>query len=435
MRTDSRSVGWLGKERTLMARRFGGFGGLLVLGVALALVGVACGEDEPAAPPETVVVTSIVEVEVEVPGETVTEIVEVEVPGETITVTSIVTEVVTEVVTETVEVEVTAPPAPPPPLSESKVRWAGFGGMSELLFFVAEDAGFFAAEGLELERIELGGGVDLFSALASGSVAFTQLGTQHGIRAVTRGLDFRGIYGFSHGSNEFGVISPEAAAAAGITQDSTIDEKFAALVGLTIGTGRPGSTTTTLAIGAMEQRGIDTTADVELVPLGRGSALLPAFQAREIDAFFWIPPETQIAALEPGAVTIDFRVLSELEAVNWASYFTTDSYILEHPDTVQAFLRAVLNAREWALANEGDARAIARARFPDLEQAAFDASFQIDYDSLKPSILFSEDGFEKGRYILNIGKPEEEHNTTLMTAVVTNELVIQAATDIGIDIK
>ena len=416
-----------------MARRIGGFRGLLILGVAFALVAVACGGDDTStAPPETVVVTSIVEVEV--PGETVTEIVEVEVPGETITVTSIVTETVTEVVTETVEVEVTAPPPPPVPLSEAKVRWAGFGGMAELLFFVAEDAGFFEAEGLELERIELGGGVDLFSALASGSVAFTQLGTQHGIRAVTRGLDFRGIFGFSHGPNEFGVISPEAAAAAGITQDSTIDEKFEALRGLKIGTGRPGSTTTTLAIGAMEQRGIDTSSEVELVPLGRGSALLPAFQAREIDAFFWIPPETQIAALEPGAVTIDFRVLPELEAVNWASYFTTDSYILEHPDTVQAFLRAVLNAREWALANEDDAREIARARFPDLEEAAFASSFQIDYDSLKPSILFSEDGFEKGRYILNLGLPADDPNTTLMTAVVTNELVIQAATELGIPI-
>ena len=416
-----------------MTRRTRGFRGLLILGVVFALAAGACGDDAPA--PAPVVVTSIVEVEVEVevevPGETITSIVEVEVevevPGETITVTSIVT--------ETVEVEVTAPPPPPVPLSESKVRWAGFGGMAELLFFVAEDGGFFEAEGLELERIELGGGVDLFSALASGSVAFTQLGTQHGIRAVTRGLDFRGIFGFSHGSNEFGVISPEAAAAAGITQDSTIDEKFEALRGLKIGTGRPGSTTTTLAIGAMEQRGIDTAADVELVPLGRGSAMLPAFQAREIDAFFWIPPETQIAALEPGAVTIDFRVLPELADVNWASYFTTDNYILEHPDTVQAFLRAVLNAREWALANEADAREVARARFPDLEESAFAASFQIDYDSLKPSILFSEDGFEKGRYILNLGLPADEPNTTLMSAVATNELVIQAATELGLEIK
>ena len=417
-----------------MTRRTRGFRGLLILGVAFALAAAACGgDDAPTAAPAPVTVTSIVEVEVEVevPGETVTSIVEVEVPGETVTVTSIVT----EIVTETVEVQVTAPPPPPVPLSESKVRWAGFGGMAELLFFIAEDGGFFEAEGLELERIELGGGVDLFTALASGSVAFTQLGTQHGIRAVTRGLDFRGIYGFSHGSNEFGVISPEAAAAAGITQDSTIDEKFEALRGLKIGTGRPGSTTTTLAIGSMEQRGIDTTADVELIPLGSGGALLPAFQAREIDAFFWIPPETQIAALEPGAVTIDFRVLPELAGVNWASYFTTDNYILEHPDTVQAFLSAVLNAREWALANEADALEIARARFPDLDESAFVASFQIDYDSLKSSILFSEDGFEKGRYILNLGLPADEPNTTLMSAVVTNELVIQAATELGLPIE
>jgi NitT/TauT family transport system substrate-binding protein len=387
---------------------------LLVLGVVFALAAAACGDDDTPAPPESVVVTSIVEVEV---------------PGETVTVTSIVTQ------TSIVEVQVTAPPEPMAPLSEDKVRWAGFGGMAELLFFIAQDGGFFEAEGLEVERIELGGGVDLFTALASGSVAFTQLGTQHGIRSVTRGLDFRGIYGFSHGSNEFGVISPEAAAAAGITQNSTIDEKFEALRGLKIGTGRPGSTTTTLAIGAMEQRGIDTTADVELVPLGSGGALLPAFQAGEIDAFFWIPPETQIAAAEEGAVTIDFRLLDELAGVNWASYFTTDNYILEHPDTVQAFLRSVLSAREWALANEAAALDIARARFPDLPEATLVASFQIDYDSLKPSILFSEDGFEKGRYILNLGLPADEPNTTLQSAVVTNGLVTQAANDLGIPVQ
>ena len=323
----------------------------------------------------------------------------------------------------------------PAPLSESTVRWAGFGGMAELLFFVADDAGHFAAEGLEVERIELGGGTNLFTALASGSVAFTQLGTQHGIKAVSRGLDFRGIYGFSHGPNEFGVISPEAAAAAGVTNDSTLAEKFEALRGLKIGTGRPGSTTTTLAIGAMEQRGIDTESDVELVPLGSGGALLPAFQAREIDAFFWIPPETQIAGAEAGAVMIDFRELDELADINWAGYMTTDSYIIEHPDTVRAFIRSVLSARRWALAHEAEALEIARGRFPDLDDAVLEQSFKIDFDSLKRSILWREDGFEQGRYILNLGLPADAPNGTLMSAVVTNEFVEEAAAELGIDIE
>ena len=322
----------------------------------------------------------------------------------------------------------------PAPLSESTVRWAGFGGMAELLFFVADDAGHFEAEGLEVERIELGGGTNLFSALASGSVAFTQLGTQHGIKAVSRGLDFRGIYGFSHGPNEFGVISPEAAAAAGITNDSTLAEKFEALRGLKIGTGRPGSTTTTLAIGAMEQRGINTESDVELVPLGSGGALLPAYQAREIDAFFWIPPETQIAGAEEGSVLIDFRELSELADINWAGYMTTDNYIIEHPDTVRAFIRSVLSARRWALAHEAEALDIARARFPDLDDNVVQQSFKIDFDSLKRSILWREDGFEQGRYILNLGLPADEPNTTLMSAVVTNKFVVEAAEELGIEI-
>jgi iron complex transport system substrate-binding protein len=68
---------------------------------ALALLVAACGDDAPVAtpvapPPETVVVTSIVEV----PGETVTEIV-------TETVTEVVTSIVTETVVVTSIVEVT----------------------------------------------------------------------------------------------------------------------------------------------------------------------------------------------------------------------------------------------------------------------------------------------------------------------------------------
>ena len=70
----------------------------------MALVAAACGSDEPAPAPETIVVTSIV-TETEVVTEVVTE-------TETVVVTSIVTEteVVTEVVTETVEVEVMVEP-------------------------------------------------------------------------------------------------------------------------------------------------------------------------------------------------------------------------------------------------------------------------------------------------------------------------------------
>ena len=70
---------------------------ILALMATLALVAAACGESEPAPPPETIVVTSIV-----TQTETITETV-TETEIETVTVTSIVTE--TETVTETVEVE------------------------------------------------------------------------------------------------------------------------------------------------------------------------------------------------------------------------------------------------------------------------------------------------------------------------------------------
>ena len=96
------------EEGGMRERRRSSMGRLVTALAAFVVLVAACGDDETPAPaaPQTVVVTSIVEV----PGETVTSIVEV--PGET--VVSIVTETITETITETVTsvVEVTATTVP-----------------------------------------------------------------------------------------------------------------------------------------------------------------------------------------------------------------------------------------------------------------------------------------------------------------------------------
>ena len=102
---------------------------------AFAMVAAACGDDDTPATPETVVVTSIVEV----PGETVT----VEVPGET--VTSIVEVLVTE---------------PPPPV-DPKADWP------QTLVF-----GFVPSQEVE----ELKDDVDAFAAVLSEALGIRVVG-------------------------------------------------------------------------------------------------------------------------------------------------------------------------------------------------------------------------------------------------------------------
>lgn len=102
---------------------------------AFAMVVAACGDDDTPATPETVVVTSIVEV----PGETVT----VEVPGET--------------VTSIVEVLVTEPPAPVDP----KADWP------QTLVF-----GFVPSQEVE----ELKDDVDAFAAVLSEALGIRVVG-------------------------------------------------------------------------------------------------------------------------------------------------------------------------------------------------------------------------------------------------------------------
>ena len=135
----------------------------------MALVAASCGDDDaPApptaapAPPQTVVVTSIVEI-----------------PGETVTVTSIVT--------ETRIVEVPAETAPPPPArttisvttlhlcSETHVGWA-----------VAKGA--FADQGIEVNLIETEGAVTGLAAILSGDADIATTNPAAAINAVNEGF-------------------------------------------------------------------------------------------------------------------------------------------------------------------------------------------------------------------------------------------------------
>jgi NitT/TauT family transport system substrate-binding protein len=249
-----------------------------------------------------------------------------------------------------------------PQLSQPTVRWAGVGGTYETILFVAQYQGWFKKEGLNVERVVATGGTAISAALASRSIEFASLGIQELALADDRKLGFVGLTNAAKGPTEFAVISNNVARAAGITATSSFADKMRALRGKTVGLGAPGSTTTTVALLTLRNYGLVPGKDVTTVNLGNGPALMSAYQQGRIDAFFWIPPLTHNA----DGVLADFRDAPMWNHVAWSGWATTSRFLAEHPDSVDAFLRAMVKAWNYTLKYPAAAAAIAAKALPQL---------------------------------------------------------------------
>jgi NitT/TauT family transport system substrate-binding protein len=317
-----------------------------------------------------------------------------------------------------------------PQLSQPTVRWAGVGGTYETILFVAQYEGWFKKEGLTVERVVATGGTAISAALASHSIEFASLGAQELALADDKKLGFVGLANHAKGPTEFAVISNDVAKAAGITATSSFADKMHALRGKTVGLGAPGSTTTTVGGLTLKNYGLVPGKDVTTVNLGSGPALFSAFSQGRIDAFFWIPPLTHNA----DGVLADFRQAQMWNGVNWAAWTTTTSFLSEHPDTVEAFLRAMIKAWNYTLKFPEAAAAIAARALPLLSTNPkdFKAALDADLQSWLGGLLFTPFGYQKALSIASnsSGRPV---NSTLATATDVRPL-LRASKQVGIGV-
>jgi NitT/TauT family transport system substrate-binding protein len=209
----------------------------------------------------------------------------------------------------------------------------------------ASAAGFYEDAGLEVEQIVTqGGGPDL-AALISGDVAFNTAAPTYQLDAIRRDRDVILIMNYINGMNQSFVLSKEAAEASGVAADAPIEERLAALKGMTLGITRPGAMTDKHIHFLLDKGGV-AAEDVEIVAIGGAQALLTALESGQIDGFaISLGPDR--TAVHRGAVMWvdnlrgDVAGLSPFPMVN---LYTTRSYAEENPEIVEKLVQATQRA-------------------------------------------------------------------------------------------
>jgi NitT/TauT family transport system substrate-binding protein len=214
--------------------------------------------------------------------------------------------------------------------------------------YVAKDDGLFEKAGLKINIVEVESGNDSIAALASGKAQFADVGFEdlaelrkEGDETVVMVHDILDRVTLTL------VMRTEVAKRKGVSATSPLQDRLRALRGLKIGITSPGAPTDTYMRYYLGSVGINPERDVQLVPLGGGSALLAALEKGQIDAYHLSPPTPYVAAQQGfGTVLIDGPKgeVPELDRFDYTAWATSREWASQNRTTATAFSQVLTTA-------------------------------------------------------------------------------------------
>ncbi len=230
-------------------------------------------------------------------------------------------------------------------LEKSKVSIA-VGGKASFYYLpltIAEQLGYFKAEGLELEISDFSGGARALQAVVGGSADVVSGAYEHTINLQGKSQYFRA----------FVMQGRAPQIALGVSIKAMPQYKSVAdLKGKRIGVSAPGSSTNMVANLVLSRAGLKA-ADVSFIGVGTAAGALAALRSGQIDAMCNIDPVMTMLE-QKGDVKIisDTRTLKGTVEVfggpmpSGCLYAPTE-FVQKHPNTCQALTNAIVHGLKW----------------------------------------------------------------------------------------
>jgi ABC-type nitrate/sulfonate/bicarbonate transport system substrate-binding protein len=206
---------------------------------------------------------------------------------------------------------------------------AGYSAISghHSILWIAHEAGLFEKNGLKVEMVLIRSGTTHAQALVAGGTQISQLAGTSGLAAGVAGADiaFVSMYLNTAPFIIYGNVS-----------------KIADLKGKAIGVTRYGSTTDISARFALRKFGLQPEKDVALVQLEDYPGILGGIKSGRIAAGVFAPPFTDHAQ------GLGYKAIVNVAELGlefpFAGLAAKKTYLREHADIVQRFLRAHIEA-------------------------------------------------------------------------------------------
>jgi NitT/TauT family transport system substrate-binding protein len=228
----------------------------------------------------------------------------------------------------------------------------GVGGKTLFYYLpltIAEQKGYFKAEGLEVEIQDFPGGARALQALLGGSVDIVSGAYEHTITQQAKGQNIQAI--FLQGKYSSMVMLMSKAKAA--QYKSPADLK-----GMKIGVTAPGSSTNMMVNILLAKEGLKPDV-VSIIGAGATAGAVAIMQRGELDALVNLDPV--IAQLESQGFVpvVDTRTEKGMQDVYGGAYAAGSIYVpvefpKKNPNTTQAFVNAMMRALRFIQSSTPD---------------------------------------------------------------------------------
>jgi NitT/TauT family transport system substrate-binding protein len=228
---------------------------------------------------------------------------------------------------------------------KSKVTIA-VGGKNLLYYLpltIAEQLGYFKAEGLDVTIVDFAGGARALQAVVGGSADVVSGAFEHTINMQAKGQAF----------TAFALQGRAPQIVLGINPKTMPNfHGVADLKGRKIGVTAPGSSTNVMANFILARAGIKPN-EVSIIGVGASSGAVAALRAGQIDAISNLDPVITILQRSNDLQVIsDTRDVDEAERVFGGPMpagcmYAPTGFVEHHPNTVQAIANAIVRANKW----------------------------------------------------------------------------------------
>jgi NitT/TauT family transport system substrate-binding protein len=223
-------------------------------------------------------------------------------------------------------------------------------GLTYLPVVIADQKGFFKAEGLNVEISAFAGGSKALEALMGGSLDVVSGAYSNTLTMAAKGQH---LVEFVEQIRCPGFVLDVSKRQAGKFHD------IKDLKGLNIGVSAPGSSTNMVLNYLLTKGGLDPS-DVSIIGVGTSAGAVAAMRSGQIDAILNSDPVVTILEQSGDTHTaVDMRSPATSDAAFGgpypeASVYTTAAFVAKYPHTTQAITNAVVKAERWMAAATPD---------------------------------------------------------------------------------
>jgi NitT/TauT family transport system substrate-binding protein len=297
-------------------------------------------------------------------------------------------------------------------------------GGKNLLYYlpltIAEQLGYFKAEGLDVRTVDFAGGSQALRALVGGSADVVSGAFEHTVNMQPKGQKLRAIVLMGRAPQIVLGVNPRTMAGF---------KTMADLKGKKIGVTAPGSSTNVMVNFVLAKAGLKPS-DVSIIGVGAGNGAVAAMRAGQVDALSNLDPVISLLARSNDIrIVSDTRIVAEADKVFGgpmpaACLYVAQSFIDKYPRTAQALATAIVRADQWIqTAGPGEIIKAVPEGYLLGDRAVYIDAFLAAKGALSPDGLFPDKGPETALRALASIDPEIGKATIDLKAVYTNDFV------------